>query len=41
MTNTFQDFISQPLWFTIPLIIVYLGLVAYIICFIWKNKKKK
>lgn len=40
MNNTYQDFLSQPLWFTIPMVLIYLGLIAFIIYFVWKNKKQ-
>ncbi len=39
MTNL-QEFLSQPLWFTIPLVAIYLLLLAYVIYFIRKNKKQ-
>jgi hypothetical protein len=39
MNSSFQDFLSQPLWFTIPLIAIYFGLMVYIIHFIWKHNK--
>jgi hypothetical protein len=41
MNNSFQDFLSQPLWLTIPMVIVYLGLIAYIIYFVWTFRKRK
>lgn len=41
MSKNLQDFLSQPLWFTIPLVVVYLGLIAYIIYFVWNNWKQK
>ncbi len=41
MNSYFYDFMSQPLWFTIPLVAIYLVLVVYVIYIIWRFKKWK
>ena len=38
--NNLQEFLSQPLWFTVPLVTIYFGLLAYVIYFVWKNRKQ-
>ena len=37
--NSFLNFMSGPLWFTLPLAAIYLGLLAYLIYLVWHNRK--
>ena len=39
MANLINDFLSQPLWLTIPLIIAYLALLAYVIYILWHYRR--
>ena len=40
MTNLINDFLSQPLWLSIPLIMVYLALLAYFLYILWHYRRK-
>lgn len=39
MTDYINDFLSLPLWFTIPLTVSYFGLMGYIIYSLWHFRK--
>lgn len=39
MTNLINDFLSQPLWLSIPLVIVYLALLAYFVYILWHYRR--
>ena len=36
MTDNLNSFLSMPLWFTIPLVISYITLLAYVLYLMWK-----
>ena len=36
MTDSFNDFLSLPCWFTIPLVAAYLSLLGYVIYLLWQ-----
>lgn len=40
MTNLINDFLSQPLWLSIPLVMVYLALLAYFVYILWHYRRK-
>lgn len=40
MTNLINDFLSQPLWLTVPLVMVYLALLAYFLYILWHYRRK-
>jgi hypothetical protein len=39
MSDSLNDFLELPLWFTIPLIITYIAAVAYVIFFVWHYRR--
>ena len=39
MTNLINDFLSQPLWLSIPLVMVYLALLAYFVYILWHYRR--
>lgn len=39
MTNLINDFLSQPLWLSIPLVMVYLALLAYFLYILWHYRR--
>ena len=41
MNNELNDFMSQPLWFTIPLVVIYVVLVVYVAYIIWRYRSGK
>ena len=41
MTENMDNFLSLPLWATIPLLAAYIAIMAYMISFIWRNSRSK
>lgn len=39
MTNLINDFLSQPLWLSIPLVMIYLALLAYFLYILWHYRR--
>ncbi len=39
MTNLINDFLSQPLWLTVPLVMIYLALLAYFLYILWHYRR--
>ena len=39
MTNLINDFQSQPLWLSIPLVMIYLALLAYFLYILWHYRR--
>jgi hypothetical protein len=39
MTNLINDFLSQPLWLSIPLVMVYVALLAYFLYILWHYRR--
>lgn len=40
MANLINDFLSMPLWLSIPLCVVYLALLAYFVYILWRYRGK-
>ena len=40
MANLINDFLSMPLWLSIPLCAVYLALLAYFVYILWRYRGK-
>lgn len=38
MTNYFNEILSLPLWFSIPLAIIYVALIVYIVYILWRHR---
>ncbi len=36
MADNFNDFLSLPCWFTIPLVAAYLFLLGYVVYLLWQ-----
>lgn len=41
MTDLVHDFFSMPLWFTIPLVVIYTTLLGYFIYTLWFYRHNK
>ena len=41
MTESINEFLSLPLWFTIPLVVSYIAVVAYVIYAVWHIRKRQ
>ena len=40
MANLINDFLSMPLWLSLPLCAVYLALLAYFVYILWRYRGK-
>ena len=40
MANLINDFLSMPLWLSLPLCVVYLALLAYFVYILWRYRGK-
>ena len=40
MANLINDYLSMPLWLSIPLCVVYLALLAYFVYILWRYRGK-
>jgi hypothetical protein len=40
MTNIIHDFLSMPLWLSIPLCIVYMAMLVYFFYTLWRFREK-
>ena len=41
MEKNLNDFMSQPLWFTIPLVVIYIALLVYVTYIVWRYRSRK
>lgn len=41
MTDSFNDFLSLPCWFTIPLVAAYLSLAGYVVYLLWQLRRQR
>ena len=40
MTDSIKDFLAQPLWLTLPLMVIYIGLLCYVGYVLWRYRHK-
>jgi hypothetical protein len=40
MADNFNDFLSLPCWFTIPLVAAYLFLLGYVVYLLWQLRSQ-
>lgn len=40
MTTSMHEFLSLPLWLSIPLAAIYIGLVGYVVYILWQYRHR-
>ena len=40
MTSSIQEFLALPLWLSIPLVAIYIGLVGHVVYILWQYRRK-